>query len=398
MKNQEIQTMKELAETYTASLVPFREGDIIEAEVMAVYSNQVLINIDGLYLGVVPEIELSVNYKELNPGDKTLVYILFMQNDKGQAILSLRRADRERITRVLQESYRDDKARAVPVKIKEANRGGLIVTYGEIEGFLPVSQLNPEHYPRVGSDNKDEIQNRLSRLIGQTLNAKVITFEPQMNKIIFSEKLVVNDRQAEILKKYKVGQQLKGKISGIVDFGVFVDLGDIEGLIHISELSWDRVDDINKLFKVGNSVKVEIISIDHGKISLSVKRLQEDPWTQKIKKFKTGQKVKGKITRITPFGAFVMINDIIEGLIHVSEIIDKEEKKVIDPGKIFETGKEYPFYVLSIEPKTHRFSLAMRKPQNEKSKKEETQTVKKKRIVKAIKTKTPSIKSKIKKQ
>ena len=271
----------------------------------------------------------------------------------------------------MQEKF--DKAEPATIHITDANKGGLMTEIGGIQGFLPVSQLSPAHYPRVEGGDKDEILNRLRQYIGSEFLVKVINCDKEGNKLIFSEKAVDAEQIKTKIDKYQVSDKVTGRITGIVDFGLFLSLDpQIEGLVHISEISWSRVTDLRQMFKVGEAVEAMIIGIENGRISLSLKRLQPDPWVLAASKFNVGDVVSGQITKITPFGAFVSIEDGIDGLVHVSELSDDH---IVDPGQIVDLGKDYKFKIISIEPESHRLGLSLKEAgapleKSEKPKKE----------------------------
>ncbi|MFA5158124.1 MAG: S1 RNA-binding domain-containing protein [Patescibacteria group bacterium] len=346
-------------------LLPYKEGEIVEARVLSVSRNKIWADVAGLSLGYVPEKEITLN-SDIKVGDTIYAYVIVLEDEDGNVVLSLKRADRERYWKDMEERYKTGDP--VEITINEANKGGLISEIGGIPGFLPVSQLSPEHYPRVSGGDREEILTRLNKLIGQKILVKVINCDKPTNKLIFSEKAVDAEKLASKIEKYKVGDVVEGKISGIVDFGLFVKIDPmVEGLVHISEVSWSRVSDLNQIFKVSDVIKVMIIAVEDGRLSLSLKRLANDPWVSAAKKYKIGEKVKGTVTKVTPFGAFVSLDEEIDGLVHVSELSDQH---IVDPGQVVELGKEYEFKIISIEPETHRLGLSM-KALNEKSKKEE---------------------------
>lgn len=361
--SQEPKTMKELAAAYANRLVPIKDGEIIEVKVVEVLKNKILVDVAGFCVGIVPEREYSADTGELKPGDKTLAYILTLENQDGNCILSLRRADKEKVSKILEEKFTS--GGVLTVKCNDANRGGLLCSFGDYEGFLPVSQLASSHYPKVTSGDKEEILSKLRQLINQNFQVKVISFEPQNNKLIFSEKAAGDIVAQEKIKKYKVGDILEGEITGIVDFGLFISLGDIEGLVHISEASWEHVDDLRQLFKVGEKVKVQIVSTENNRISLSIKRLTEDPWLKEVDKYKIGDIVEGEVTRITPFGAFVIFNKI-DGLVHMSEL----GEKISNPADAVEVGKKYQFKIISIEPEVHKLNLSLKAVKQTKKEKD----------------------------
>lgn len=351
-------TMAALVEELGASIIPFRQGDIIEVEVVNVSKQRIIVNVQNLALGFIPQREFSPESSQMEPGQKALAYVLVPENADGYAVLSLKRADRERLWRTIGEQMAA--GTVLSVKITSANKGGLVIDYGGIEGFLPLSQLSSHQYARLSGGS--DLETKLKQLIGQTLQVKILSFDERSRKLIFSEKAAGSDESSARLKELHVGDTLEGTITGVVDFGLFVDIGEIEGLVHISEVSWERVADLRKLYKPGDKVTVSVIGLDDSRVSLSIKRLQPDPWQEAVKSYKIGDRVEGAVTRITPFGAFVRLDPVIEGLVHVSEVVDREE----DPDKqqtveqYLSVGESYPFIILSIDPNAHRIGLSYR--------------------------------------
>jgi small subunit ribosomal protein S1 len=240
----------------------------------------------------------------------------------------------------------------------EANKGGLMVEVNNIIGFLPVSQLATEHYPRVEDGDKTKILEVLKSFVGKTFDVQIITADPQDEKLIVSEKSVGEDKLREKIGKLAIGQIVEGEVSGIVDFGIFLKFADrLEGLVHISELAWTRIDHPKDLYKVGQKVQAQVITIDRDRISLSIKRLQPDPWVESIKKYQVGQKVQGKVTKVMQFGAFVELDPEIYGLVHSVELSNDEVK---DPADLIKVGDEKEFKIISIEPQEHRLGLSLR--------------------------------------
>lgn len=349
------ETMESLIAELGDRLLPFAEGDTVEANILAVGGNRIWVDVAGQSLGFIPEKELTTK-AGLKTGDKILATVIAMEDEEGNVVLSMKRADREKYWAEMEAHSKSGQPFAV--KISDANKGGLITDVGGIMGFLPVSQLAPVHYPRVTGGDKDEILSRLRNLIGQELHVKVINCEKETGKLIFSEKAVKAQEVRTKIDKFKIGDQIKGRITGIVDFGLFVSIDpEIEALVHISEVSWTRVSDLHRLFKVGDEVETVIISIEDGRISLSVKRLLPDPWVKAASKYKIGDMVEGEVTKITPFGAFVSLDEKIDGLVHISEI---SSERVIDPGQFIELGKKYQFKIISIEAENHRLGLSMK--------------------------------------
>lgn len=352
-KEQQITTMKELAEVYSNRLVPFKTGEIIEVKVLEILKSKIIVDVAGFSTGIIPDREFSPDMAEVKVGEKILAYVLTIENSEGNTILSLRRADKEKVSKILDEKFTS--GGVLTVKCSDANRGGLLCTFGDYEGFLPVSQLSSSHYPKVSSGDKEEILGKLRQFVNQNFQVKILSFEPTNNKLIFSEKAAGDIVQQEKIKKYKIGDVLEGEITGIVDFGLFINLGDIEGLVHISEASWEHVDNLKDLFKVGQKVEVKIISIENNRISLSIKKLMPDPWIKEVEKYEIDSEVSGEVTRITPFGAFVSLGEV-GGLVHVSEL----GEKTVVPSDVLEVGKKYRFKVISVEPELHKLSLSMK--------------------------------------
>lgn len=350
-------------------LVTIKKRENVTGKVASISKSRIIVDLDGIAMGLIPAKEFSAATVDLKVGDDITAYVMVQENDEGYVILSLRKADKERYLELLEEKYK--KEEPVKIWIRDANRGGLMVAYGNIEGFMPASQLASKHYPR---GNADQILKSLKSLVGKEIEAKVLTYEPKNNKIIFSEKAAGDSLAVELAGKYQVGTEVEGKITGIVDFGIFVDLGEVEGLVHISEIAWDKilgVEDLERRFKVGEKIKVQIISNDSGRISLSVKRLTSDPWQIAIKNYKPGQVVTGKVTQVTPFGAFIRLDNDITGLMHISEFGVKNQADLSNKIKIDDTGQ---FNILSIETDTRKLTLGYPKatPKTEEKPKKKT--------------------------
>jgi small subunit ribosomal protein S1 len=358
--------------------IPLQVSDTVEAVVIAKAGKKLVLDIEGYSLGIVPPKEMSAEADDLKIGDKTMAYVLKLENDEGQMILSLRRTDREKIWATLNSKFSSDEA--LLVKAVEANKGGLLVETGGVRGFLPVSQLSQENYPRVEGGDKNKILEILKSYIGKNFTVKILTMEPENNKLIFSEKKATEIQQAQVISKVKIGNKVKATVTGIADFGIFVRFNiagseeTIDGLVHISEISWDKVTNLRKMFKNGQEIDAEIISTENNRVSLSIKKLTPDPWAKEFEKYEEGQIIKGKISKITPFGAFVKINQKIEGLLHVSEITDK---KVDDPHELIKEGKEYDLRIISIEPQNHRLALSLKRTKEEKKKLKDSKIPKK---------------------
>lgn len=350
--------MAELLKQTDAVKLP-RVGDLVKAQVISVSKNEVHLDIDGITTGVVRARELideSGEYSDLKVGDEVIATLLELENENGEMELSFRSAGHQKAWQGLAENLQSQMVIDVPVI--DANRGGLMVRVGRIEGFLPVSQLTPEHYPRVEGGDKNKILEKLSALIGQKFRVKIIDVNEGQSKLIVSERAAWEEKQKDKIAQYKIGDRIKGRVTGVVDFGVFVEFGDgLEGLIHISELAWQRVENPHNLYRVGEEVEATIINVDGTKISLSVKRLKEDPWKKAVGRYEVGHVVPGTVLKLNPFGAFVELDQEIHGLAHISELADR---LVGHPSEVLKEGETYQFKILSIEPDNHRLGLSLK--------------------------------------
>ena len=344
-------------------------GDIVKGRVISVDKSEVRLDIEGLTTGVVRGREFydeSSEYSELNEGDEVEATVVDIENENGEMELSFRYAGHQKAWSHLSELMKEEKI--LPVVITEANKGGLMIKIGQISGFLPVSQLSPKHYPRVPGGDKNRILDRLKTYIGQKFNVKVIDVNDSDNKLIVSEKAAWEIEQKEVIAQYKIGDIVDGKVTAVTDFGVFIEFGpQLEGLIHISELAWQRIDNPEDIVKVGQSIKAQIISIEGSKIFLSSKKLVQDPWVEIDKKYKIGQLVQGKVLKINPFGLFVELDADIHGLAHISELSDQP---VTEINKIAKVGENKEFKIISIEPRNHRLGLTLRTKDQKKVKEE----------------------------
>jgi len=333
-------------------------GDIIKGKVVTASKSEVKLDVDGILMGIVrgPELYNEVEeFSSLKPGDEIEAAVIDEENENGELELSFRLVGQEKAWNKLRQAVKDKTT--VKVKIVDANKGGLLSRYCQIDGFLPVSQLAPENYPRISGGDKSKILEKLKSFVGSEFEVTVMTLSEEDNKIIFSEKDVWNKKQKPALDKYKVGLQVDGKITAITNFGVFVTFGEnIEGLVHISELAWQRIDSPSEMYKVGDKIKAEIISIDGAKVFLSAKKLLIDPWLEASAKYKTGQIVSGTILKINPFGLFVKLDEEIHGLAHVSLLNISAKEKITD---LYQPGEVKNFEVVSISPSEHRLGLKL---------------------------------------
>ncbi len=328
-------------------------GEPVTGTVLSVKKHEVLVDLGPLGVGLVPRREVGFS-RSLNEGDEVTASVIDTELDSGMSLLSLRKAAKERGWEEVLAKL--EAGEIIEITPYDANRGGLLVEYEGVRGFLPVSQLSAEHYPRVGSSDKDEILQRLNALTNNPMKVRILDADRKANKLIFSEKEAVKDGLAARFQSLKVGDTVKGVVTGVVDFGVFVNVDGIEGLIHISEISWERVSSPSDYVKVGQTIEAKIISIDKDRLSLSMKQLTQDPWLDEVEKFKSGDKVEGTVTRITPFGAFVQISPAVEALVHISELGGGND---VDPEKVFTLNERKEFTVLEVDKDNRKISLSL---------------------------------------
>ena len=359
MEDTKIEEMSEFAQLLETDNTKIPQvGDIVKGVVVAASKAEVKLDIDGVLMGIVrgPELYNEVEeFANLKPGDEIEAAVIDAENERGELELSFRLVGQEKAWKKLHQALKDKTT--VKVKIVDANKGGLLSRYCQIDGFLPVSQLAPENYPRISGGDKSKILEKLKSFVGQEFEVTVITLSEADNKIIFSEKDVWNKKQKPALDKYKIGMAVEGRITAITNFGVFVSFGEnIEGLIHISELAWQRIDSPSEMYKVGDKIKAEIISVDGAKVFLSAKKLLRDPWMEASAKYQIGQIVPGTILKVNPFGLFVKLDEEIHGLAHVSQLNLDAKDKITD---LFQMNEAKDFEIVSISPSEHRLGLKL---------------------------------------
>lgn len=354
-------------------------GELIKGNVITITNNAVYVDLGILGTGLIMGREMKDGLgivENLKKDDEIEATVIELENDEGYVELSIREAAYEKAWSELKRKM--EQKETVGTRILEANRGGLMVEINGIYGFLPVSQLSHEHYPRVEDGDKNKILQLLLKLVGKELNVKVIDVDPEDEKLIVSEKATQEEREKEIIQRFEVGDVVEGVVSGVVDFGAFVKFPPkgrkmeeleekelLEGLVHISELAWQLIEDPHDIIKTGEKVRCKVIDIDGTRVSLSIRALKDDPWTQIYDKYNVGQVVQGEVTKINPFGAFVQLDDNIHGLAHVSEILSKIKARSLD--EILSVNKTYNFKILSIEPDSHRLGLSLLTPEEEKA-------------------------------
>jgi len=360
----EPQTMDELLELEEEKAKPISENDTIEGVVISVTKAGIWLDLGVYGTGLaVGNDAAESGYKDSLPGDKISATVIVPEMEEGYALLSLRKASREKSWERLAELK--ERGEIVTVRSFDANKGGLLIEFEGVKGFLPVSQLSTENYPRVA--DKDEIANRLQGLIGKDLEVVVFDVDKKEGKLIFSEKEARKDELSSAISKLDINQKAVGKVTGVVDFGIFMNIDGIEGLVHISEISWDRVEDPSKHAKIGDNLEVVIIGKEHDKVSLSIKRLKEDPWANEVSDVKIGDAIEGEVTRITPFGAFVKITKSVEALVHISELSDDH---ISNPSEVVEVGQKYKFKVISVDIENHKLALSLKELAKKPAKKE----------------------------
>ncbi len=330
-------------------------GDVIAGQVIAASRNEVRIDIDGVAVGVVRGQGLyneSPTYSQLKAGDTAEATVLELENENGELELSFREAGYKKTWDELENLVKSGDP--VQATIVEANKGGLIAMVASARGFLPVSQLSPDNYPRVQGGDKQKILEKLKGFIGKELTTRVIDIDKKEEKVIVSEKAVWEESKKKLLEKFEVGQTVKGSITALTSFGAFVEFEGVEGLIHISELTWKRINHPSDVVKSGDAVEAQIIEISGAKIFLSVKRLSDDPWKGLEAQMKPGDKVKGKVIKVQPFGLVVEITETVHGLAHISML---SNDNVSDINAVANVGDEMEFEIVEINPAAHRLAL-----------------------------------------
>ena len=345
-------TMDDLLATQDIQSIQF--GDVIQGVVISAKKHEVWLDIGPHGIGVVPRRELG-HGSTPEVGEDLTASVIDPETEEGHALLSLRRAVKDRGWEEVQKIY--DEGMTIEVSPYDANRGGLLVELEGVRGFLPVSQLSPNHYPRVSGSDKDEILQKLHGMVGKSLRLRVLDINRKDNKLIFSEKEAQKEDIAKRFAALKVSDVVKGVVTGVIDFGAFVNVDGIEGLVHISEISWERIEDPRNHIKVGDQVDVKIIAVDKERLSLSIKQMSEDPWLNEVSDLKSGGKVTGSITRITPFGAFVQISPAVEALVRISDTGNKDAK--VKPDDIFKLGESKEFKVVDVDREGRKVSLSL---------------------------------------
>ena len=329
-------------------------GDVIEGPIIAVGRARVFVDLHPFGTGIIygrEYLSARETLKNVNIGDIVAATIVERENKDGYIELSLREARQALIWGEAEKAVSDKTA--YELAVTDANKGGLIIVWQGIQGFLPASQLSPDHYPRVPDGDKDKIFAELKALVGKKLEVQVITANPKEQKLIFAEKGAGAPEKASLVEKYRVGDTMDGIVTGATDFGVFVKLEQgLEGLVHISEMDWALVEDPKNRYRISEKVKVKVIEIKDDKVSLSIKALTEDPWKGAATKYQKGQQVDAVVIKYNKHGALASIEEGVAGLVHISEF---ENEQALKAG--LELGKLYPFTITLFEPKDRRMTL-----------------------------------------
>jgi len=367
IRRPEPSTMEELLAEQDADIRSFKHGDVVEGTVVRIDRDEILVDIGAKSEGVVSNRELYGRHGDSSPqlivGDVVLVYVLQPESQEGHAVLSLRRAGLERKWRAMQEQF--EAGAIIDAPVIDHNKGGLIVDCG-IRGFVPISQI--VDFPRRPQNDQprdaaQEIAEKLQPYVGRKLRLKILEVNRKANRLILSEKVALyeerREKRDELFSSLQVGQKVNGTVRSIAPFGVFIDLGGIDGLVHKSELSWNKVNNPEAGYKVGDQVEAEVIDINHerGRISLSIRKLQPDPWHSTVADFKVGDVIDGTVTKLVNFGAFVRVRDGLEGLIHISEL---SHQRVAHPGDVVHENQTLKLKIISLDSERHRLGLSLK--------------------------------------
>ena len=356
----------EMEALLAASTTPIniKRGDVVDGVIVRIDQDEILVDIGLKSEGVLSTKELPAtgdwSFNELHLNDKVLVYIIQPETPEGHALLSLKRANAERQWRIAEEQYKNNEL--LKARVIDYNKGGLIVDVAGIRGFVPISQiLNLKREEVASGGENQETAAKLQGMKDKELQLKIIEINRARNRLILSERLAAQEwrqrRREELLDELKPGEVRRGVVSNLANFGAFVDLGGADGLVHISQLAWSRVNHPSEVLKVGQEVEVQVLSVDKEKkkIALSIKRAEVDPWTTVEQRYLPGQVVTGTITKIAPFGAFARIEDGIEGLIHLSEL-----PSGMDPKTSLHEGQQLQLRILRIDAERRRLGLSLR--------------------------------------
>ncbi|OGN13988.1 MAG: hypothetical protein A3J47_04310 [Candidatus Yanofskybacteria bacterium RIFCSPHIGHO2_02_FULL_43_22] len=348
-----IKSMKELLAKEEFYLP--KPGTILRGQIISISKSSAIIDLGPAGIGIVYPGEFYDNperMRVLNPDDIVSAMLIELENEDGYRELSLRSAQMTTAWQDIKEKL--DKEEVISTTVININKGGLIVEVSGIQGFLPLSQLSPEHYPKVEGGDTTKIVQALQKFKGQELKVKIIDFSETENKLIVSEKAILEDLAKEELKNLNVGETVEGEITEVTDFGAFVRLSDnLDALIHSSEIDWKFIEDPREILHIGDKIKAKIINLDGGRVSLSLKALKPDPWEMVEEKFQVGQKIKGRVVKVRSGGAFVELSDDIVGFLPAVELGEKKLEETV------KAGEEYNFAIVNIDVKDHKIVLTL---------------------------------------
>ncbi len=363
---EELEDFNEMAALLESSTTPIniKRGDVVDGVIVRIDQDEILVDIGLKSEGVLSTKELPAtgdwSFDQLHLNDKVLVYVIQPETPDGHALLSLKRANAERQWRIAEEQYKNGEL--LKARVIDYNKGGLIVDVSGIRGFVPISQiLNLKREEVAAGGDNQETAAKLQSMKDKELQLKIIEINRARNRLILSERLAVQEwrqrRREELLDELKPNEVRRGVVSNLANFGAFVDLGGADGLVHISQLAWSRVNHPSEVLKVGQEVEVQVLSVDKDKkkIALSIKKAEVDPWTTVEQRYTPGQVVTGVVTKIAPFGAFARIEDGIEGLIHQSELVPG-----MDPKASLHEGQQLQLRILRIDAERRRLGLSLR--------------------------------------
>lgn len=332
-------------------------GDFLKGKILSISRSAIFVDLDSLGTGIVYPGEFYDNpnlTKELRAETEVVAVLLDLENEEGYRELSLKRAQQVSAWQDIENKKKEGKV--IEIEILNINKGGLIAEINGVQGFLPLSQLSHEHYPKVEGGDITKIVQNLQKFKNQILKVKIIDSNEAENKLIISEKAIAEEAAKEELEKLKVGDVVEGEITEVTDFGAFIRLSNmLDGLIHSSEMDWRFVENPREIVKPGDKVKAKIIDIEGGRVSLSLKRLKDDPWEKIEEKYQVGQKIEGKIMKIKSTGVFVELPGDIIGLLPASEFDGK------NPEDVVKTGESHQMAIVNIEPEEHRLLLTLEK-------------------------------------
>lgn len=335
-----------------------KTGQILSGKIISVSKNNIFIDLDSAGIGIVYPGQFYDNperTKALKPGEKVSTILMEVENDEGYRELSLKAAQLTTAWQDIKE--KKENGEIIPTTIININKGGLIVEISGVQGFLPLSQLSAEHYPKVDGGDTTKIVQALQKFKGQEFSVKILDFSEEENKLIVSERAIREETAKEELAKLKVGELVEGEVVEVTDFGAFVKLSDsLDALIHSSEIDWKFIENPRDILRVGDKIKAKIVSLDGGRVALSLKALKDNPWLKVEDKYQVGQKVMGRVLKIKSHVIFVELAGEIIGVLPIAELGGK------NPNEVFEIGKEYEMAIVSIDPKDHKLLLTLEKP------------------------------------